>query len=222
MSQRQAMSYAIEAFRSPSRFRSLSRDPLPPGMLTVIKAAAGDEATLAESATASSLDKADIQEAAKHYLFQVLLDADGKDLRLLGLCAGADPKNIKDHKRWLLKWLHPDRNPSTWEQALFLKISNFKESPQHEDLASFTLHHQAEVRTTPKSMPPKMSRQNRRRSWTTVERRAPLASPWRVLLRMAKPLVASLFLVTMLVWIVSLNNQSAANPLSWLSVFYKG
>jgi hypothetical protein len=57
------------------------------------------------------------------FLQQALLYPGADNYRVLGLSPGATLNDIKDHKRLLLKWLHPDRNSSSWEQLLFQRVA---------------------------------------------------------------------------------------------------
>jgi hypothetical protein len=49
-------------------------------------------------------------EAARFYLQQLLFRADADCYRILGLEPGASRATARTHMRWLLQWLHPDRN----------------------------------------------------------------------------------------------------------------
>lgn len=118
-----AVLHAIDAYRNPSRYGSGKEKSLPEGMLDVIKIAAGDTSTADKFRDETQETVAFLVEASRHYLLLLLLDPRAQGARLLALNPGASPDNIKDHKRWILKWLHPDRNPSKWESSLFTKIS---------------------------------------------------------------------------------------------------
>lgn len=122
MSGVEAIEIALEIYRKPAQARTLHRHAVPSGMLNVIKVAAGTDEeikALVDDKTAGSMP---VKEAAVFYLQQVLMNADGDDFRQLGLRRGASLQDVKDHKRWLLKWLHPDRNGSPWEQVLFGRV----------------------------------------------------------------------------------------------------
>jgi hypothetical protein len=121
-----AVLYAIDAFKNPSRYRSGKPQATPDGMLEVIKIVAGDEATLARVSEDVSEPSAVVAEAARNYLLMHMLDPRAQGLKLLGLKPGCSVEEMKDHKRWLLKWLHPDRNPSKWESSLFARVSALK------------------------------------------------------------------------------------------------
>jgi hypothetical protein len=176
-----AMTLSVESYRTPSRFRSAAASSeVPSGMLLVIKAAAGDEETLEKQAAIYRMSTKDLQEAAKHYLRRHLLDPKVRGLRLLGLRENASETEIKDHKRWLLKWLHPDRNPSAWEQQLFHRVNDFK---QGTEAVAF----QVIERRSSSSF-----NKRRRRSWELAKDRRRDASPKQVIMRLVRPLLVGL------------------------------
>lgn len=122
MSGVEAIEIALEVYRKPAQARTLHRHAVPPGMLNLIKIAGGTEdeiKALLDDKTAESMP---VKDAAVFYLQHLLMNAEGDDYRQLGLRRGASLQDVKDHKRSLLKWLHPDRNHSPWEQVLFGRV----------------------------------------------------------------------------------------------------
>jgi hypothetical protein len=219
--EREAMDLAIEALRSPlSKKRSPLRGP-PRGMLTVIKAAAGDETTLAHHADAHGLDQDQVKEAAKHYLLPLLLNPENKGLSMIGLADSASETEFKDHKRWLLKWLHPDRNPNTWEQALFLKVSStkFEVAPKSVTVDQSPPPFPTAAKGLAQPHPRRRKPNPRARAPVEVRRRD--TSARRLLFRFSKPIMASLFLAAALTW-MSARIGSQAEPLKFLSSFIGG
>jgi hypothetical protein len=173
-----AMTLAVEAYKTPSRLRHLSTGAVPSGMFLVIKAAAGDDATLLEQSELHRMSVENVRDAAKHFLLRHLLDPNVRGLQLLGLSEGAKEADIKNHKRWLQKWLHPDRNPSMWEQQLFKRISELKVGDQVAVASSL-----APVVSAHKS-------RHRRSTWTLANDRHKDVSRRRALLRFMVPLIA--------------------------------
>ena len=203
-----AMAHAIEAFRTPSRHRNAGAGVFPSDMLLVIKAAAGDEATLLSAAGAHSVSAADVQEAAKHYLLRFLLHPEAKGIRLLGLNPGADADTINLHKRWLLKWLHPDRNGNAWEKSLFLKVSTYAETLAHPPP-------DAQVQETKHR---RFRRKKARLStWTHSEKRVPVKTPWSLAVRLSAPILASIGISLVVVWLAASDKAISAKPLSWFT-----
>jgi hypothetical protein len=118
-----AMDLVIEARRSPRQLTKLSRGEPLTEMLEVIRCAAGDEATISQVTARHDLPSHELQELARTFLQNMITLSDGKDHRVLGLSPQAEPALLREHKRWLLRWLHPDINHSKWESALFAKVS---------------------------------------------------------------------------------------------------
>jgi hypothetical protein len=155
-----AMTLAIEAYKTPSRLRHASVRAVPSGMFVVIKAAAGDDATLSEQAELHRMSADSVRDASKHFLLRHLLDPNVRGLHLLQ------------------KWLHPDRNPSMWEQQLFQRISEFRLGDQADAMPS----------SAPALSGYKTG--HRRSTWTLANDRYKDASRRRALLRFMVPLVA--------------------------------
>ncbi len=114
---------ALSLYKQPARARSINRQGLPPDMLNLIKIAAGDDQTMVAWAQASGENPEILRQAAVFYLQQTIARAGQDPYRTLGLAPRASSEDIRNHKRWLLKWLHPDRNPSKWETALFHRVN---------------------------------------------------------------------------------------------------
>jgi hypothetical protein len=54
-------------------------------------------------------------EAARFYLQQVLFRPEADCYRILGIEPDASRATARSHMRWLLQWLHPDRNNNSWD-----------------------------------------------------------------------------------------------------------
>lgn len=123
----QAIDRALEMARQPKQLTRQAPHTLPPDILNVIKCAAGDENTLAKSALERNTTQDCIRDAARIYLQHIVTHSNGSDRMVLGLPSGATAADIREHKRWMLKWLHPDRNPSKWETNLFHRVKEASE-----------------------------------------------------------------------------------------------
>jgi hypothetical protein len=161
----QAVDVVIAVFRQPSTFLAPKQGMLPKDMLDIIKAASGDETTLQKLSEQKHVSAEQMKQASQFYLQKLLTTAGDDKHRKLCLDYGATPSQIKDHKRWLLKWLHPDRNPSKWESQLFVEVSK----------AAVMLEN-AEVAVPPPSTIVQRERRSRRKSWKHAERRRPIFS----------------------------------------------
>lgn len=118
-----AIRHAVHVFKYPANLRHPSENRVRTGMLDLLKAAAGHEETINRLSETENVTQELVCEASKHYLRGLITDSKNNPYTTLGLSAAATPEEIKAHKRWLLKWLHPDRNPSKWEAVLFKKVS---------------------------------------------------------------------------------------------------
>ena len=114
---------ALDMFKQPARTRTLQWHAVPAEMLEVIKIAAGDQATTLRWAESSREEPETVRQAAVFFLQQTIAKSGDDKFKMLGLTEDASRDELRLHKRWLLKWLHPDRNPSKWETVLFHRIS---------------------------------------------------------------------------------------------------
>ena len=172
--ERHAIDIALDMATRPFLIRAVQRSPLPVGVREVIRIATGSETELAEAGKARGRDPIALRQAAIFFLQQALLCPGADSHRILGLAPGATAEEIRDHRRLLLKWLHPDRNPSSWEQMLFQRVTTAA-----ADLEQRLANPSANTAITGSS-PQKRSR-SRVRHLPVVRHRRPL--PWRAWLR---------------------------------------
>lgn len=159
MSSRDALQLALEIFRSPVQVRSVQKSPLPKEVLQVIRIAAGDK--LDENALAKSFGwkESEVRAAAVFFLQQILFEKNSSPARILGLSPDANLEDLKNHKRALLKWLHPDRNANKWENVLLQRVITASNSVAN------TLERNEDSRTSERmnaEKPPVLSRPKRR------------------------------------------------------------
>jgi hypothetical protein len=114
-----AMDFALLAFRQPGFQFDPESFVAFPDVLSVLKAAAGDSETLDHLSIFKNAMPEQLQTAAQFCLRHVIAASIRDPHQALILKSWAEEQNIRDHKRWLLKWLHPDRNPNKWETNLF-------------------------------------------------------------------------------------------------------
>ena len=110
-----ALHHALQLLRTPTGARPSAHERLPEGMLLLIRIVAGDELALAEARQRSEEPGEVVREAAAFYIQQVMFASGSHSYRLLGVDADAPDERIKEHYRWLVRWLHPDRNADEWE-----------------------------------------------------------------------------------------------------------
>ena len=133
---RQALDLALELARMPTLAGAMRARPLPPDTLFVIRIAAGCLDASRDAVTMTGLNPLWIKEACALYLQQILLASDADPHRVLGVQPGASRKEMREHLRWLLKWLHPDANQGEWESVYaerVLKAWRDPKTAQHWD-----------------------------------------------------------------------------------------
>lgn len=111
----QALEHALALLRSPRDGGLGIGLRLPQGILQLLRIVGGDEQALAEAHAASKASEREVREASVFFVQQVLFAPGADSYRMLGVDPDADDERIKEHYRWLVRWLHPDRNPDEWE-----------------------------------------------------------------------------------------------------------
>jgi hypothetical protein len=119
----EAVNLMLGLYNAPALARDITRLPLPDGMSVVIRAAAGHGETLDQLAVTTGRDGDMLQQAAALLLQQVLFHDGADSYRRLGVCRNATDQHIKEHHRWLMRWLHPDRDPHN-ERSVFAELVN--------------------------------------------------------------------------------------------------
>ena len=128
-----AFDLMLGVFRSPARSTTLRTRELPDDVLDVIRVAAGDEAAIAGARAGTGLDDADLHVAASLLLHNMFFFDGADSYRTLGVHPDADAAQIKRHYRWLVRWLHPDRNPDTMHTVFADRINRAWNSIRTEE-----------------------------------------------------------------------------------------
>lgn len=123
MTSQGALQHALDLAASPGLARVMRRQPLPGDVLMIIQIAARNGDTLQSAASSTGRRPELVREAAVLYLQQVLFTRDADAYRVLGVAPGAPQELIGQHMRWLMKWLHPDRDRGDWESAFAERVS---------------------------------------------------------------------------------------------------
>ena len=122
MGRRAALDVALDMVQRPLLARQVQSQPLPEGVIQLIRIAAESEEDIVWASRTRARPPAEIREAAILFLQQVLFHPRADNLRLMGLGPAASLGDLHEHRKWLLKWLHPDRNPDKWESQLFKRV----------------------------------------------------------------------------------------------------
>jgi hypothetical protein len=118
-----ALRVALDLARTPVLSRLAAGQSLPPGMIVLLRIAGDDAATIDEAAATTGEPPETIRHAVTQFLETVLFTPAADSYRLLGAERSATQAELRDHMRWLMKWLHPDRERSEWQSTLAMKIS---------------------------------------------------------------------------------------------------
>ncbi|MGY1529591.1 J domain-containing protein [Luteimonas sp. A649] len=120
----EALDVALGLLRAPALRTALRERPLPPGVGEVLAIASGSAGGAHSAAGRTGYHEAELVEAARFYVQQILLTEDADAYRMLGTDRGADHATLRDHHRLLLRWLHPDRSPGAqWDSALSSRVN---------------------------------------------------------------------------------------------------
>jgi len=117
-----AVRMAVDLADSPILARVIRRQPLPPDVLILIKIAAGCPDTLQWAARATGREQEFLGRAAALFLQNVVLSSEADAYRVLGLTGGASEAQLREHLRWLMKWLHPDRTKNDWDSVFARRV----------------------------------------------------------------------------------------------------
>jgi hypothetical protein len=105
----------LAVFREPTRISELRDCALPEGIAQVIRLAAGESAALQSAQAVTGETEAVLVEACVFFLQQLLFAPNADSYRVLGAGASDSHERLRENYRWLMKWLHPDRNEDGWE-----------------------------------------------------------------------------------------------------------
>lgn len=122
MRKRPAIEIALDLKAAPSFAKVVRKRPLPPEVTPIIRIAAGSPQLAQEFAEKYHCTEAHVREACIFFLQQAVLFSGADNYRMLGVSPDATLQQIREHRRWLLMWLHPDRNKDKWESALFDRV----------------------------------------------------------------------------------------------------
>jgi hypothetical protein len=129
MPRRQAIDIALDAQAKPGITSFLSAGPLPEGLKCLLRIVAEGEWRDASTEHVYSRHSPEaVRAASAAFLSEVLFTRQTDPYRVLGLPPGAPLRDVREHKRMLLKWLHPDRNPEAREKQHLARVIEASES----------------------------------------------------------------------------------------------
>lgn len=112
-----ALGVALALYRQPSMAAEWRERPLPDGVELLMRLACREQAALQVARQRSGLAESDCVEAATFGLQQLLFTAHADAYRVLGGACSSSQDQLRQHYRWLIKWLHPDRHDDGWESV---------------------------------------------------------------------------------------------------------
>ena len=119
MSSRMALKVAIDLIHMPSQVRLLTAEPLPDGILTLLRIAAGDEEAENTASLLTDRPLEVVRQASTFYIEQILFASNADSYRVLGANPQASAGELRRNVGLLMRWLHPDRDPQG-ERAVFI------------------------------------------------------------------------------------------------------
>jgi hypothetical protein len=122
MDRHAALDVALDMAQRPLLARQAQSQPLPSDVLQLIRIAAQSDEDIVWASRTRARSTSEVRQAAVMFLQQVLFHPRADSLRLMGLGPDATLQELHEHRKWLLKWLHPDRNPDKWERQLFKRV----------------------------------------------------------------------------------------------------
>jgi len=123
VTRRNAIDIALNAAGKPGVASLMSVGPLPDGIKSLLRIVAEGEWRDASTETAyRSHTPEQVRAASAAFLGSILFDRASDPYRVLGLSPGATLDDVRENKRLLLKWLHPDRNPRRQEQEYLARV----------------------------------------------------------------------------------------------------
>jgi hypothetical protein len=113
----------MDALAKPEITSFLSVGPLPEGLKVLLRIVAEGEWRDVSTEHVYAKNSAEIvRTASAAFLTTVLFGRKTDPYRVLGLPPGASLSEVREHKRLLLKWLHPDRNPQARDQVYLARV----------------------------------------------------------------------------------------------------
>lgn len=88
----------------------------------LLRILANDEEAIREARKMTGINRAALLVVAELYVKEVLLFSGAPPRRVLGLPANAGRAEARVNLKFLLSWLHPDKNPSKWQSAFATRV----------------------------------------------------------------------------------------------------
>lgn len=118
-----AIDLVLALFKDPGLVAEFRERALPGDIGQVIRIAAGEGAATEAAVEATGIAAEALAEACVFFLQQMLFAPGADSYRVLGARPDDPQDRLREHYRWLMKWLHPDRNPDGWEAVYAERVT---------------------------------------------------------------------------------------------------
>ncbi len=108
MTDASAMQVALLINAHPSHARDIRDLPLPLGITDLLRAAIGEERSLANLSHSLGRSPDELRQAAGFFIEQAMLTSPQDSYRVLGTRADASHAELRQNMALLMRWLHPD------------------------------------------------------------------------------------------------------------------
>jgi hypothetical protein len=120
MADEMALKIAIDLLHVPSQVRRVRSEPLPEGVVTLLRIAAGDTEVERAAAAIADRSRAVVRRAAEFFIEQILFAPNADSYQVLGASPRASAAELRQNLGLLLRWLRPDIDPSG-ERSIFIR-----------------------------------------------------------------------------------------------------
>jgi hypothetical protein len=117
-----ALDAAMTLWRAPRLVRVMRSTRLPEGLTFLLRILSGERQALVEAQRMTRLDEDAVISIVESYVLQVLLFRGASARRILGVEPGTERSQIRRHMGYLMSWLHPDREASTWRVVFARRV----------------------------------------------------------------------------------------------------
>jgi hypothetical protein len=123
MSEQMALKIAIDLMHVPSQVRLFRSEPLPDGVLLLLRIAAGDEEVERTAADFVGRSRETVRRAATFFIEQILFASDADSYRVLGAVPQASAGELRRNLALLMRWLHPDLDPHGRRSVFLARVT---------------------------------------------------------------------------------------------------
>jgi hypothetical protein len=123
MSDTMALKIAIDIMHVPSQVRLVRAEPLPDGVLMLLRIAAGDEEAQRTAAVLTDRPLNIVRQAAAFFIEQILFAPNADSYQVLGASPEDSASELRRNLALLMRWLHPDLDPRGDRSIFISKVT---------------------------------------------------------------------------------------------------